>query len=428
MIPQSVIQKRLAQIMRELRSGHDSRAMLLGSASAAWRSRDQNHEFRQNSDFFYVTGSLAREALLLIKGAAKRPVVFVPKPDATKKLWDGSSGDFQALARGLDAELVVTNSPEQEILSQLKSVDLLYYQNEPGLESTAIAKKLWKLPAHRRGVLPNSFMHSDRILEPMRLIKEPFELKMITEAIKITCDSLRQVLGLVRPGVSESTLVHALEFNFKIRGGGLAFGSIVATGRSAATLHYEAYTRKLKRGDMLMFDIGADYNLYCSDLTRVFPVSGKFEGINREIYAMVLRAQEAALSEIRDGVKIRAVYDAAAYELTAGLRALRILKGTQSGLMKREAYKPYFPHGIGHPLGLDTHDVGNARGNNEARLRAGMVFTVEPGIYFAKPKGRVPACGVRIEDDVLVTKQGCKILTSAMPKDIDEVEKMMLRE
>jgi Xaa-Pro aminopeptidase len=205
----------------------------------------------------------------------------------------------------------------------------------------------------------------------------------------------------------------------------IGFNSIVAAGANAATLHYEALAAKIRKEDMVLIDSGAQLNRYCADITRVLPASGMFSQIHRIIYEIVLQAQLAALKKVKAGVKILTIYDAAAEVITEGLKELGVLKGPLKALLKKKAFKPYFPHGIGHSLGLDVHDLSQLRGNNEAVLEAGMVFTIEPGLYFSKSISNVPACGVRIEDNVLVTKSGCEILSPGFPKDAEQIEALM---
>ncbi len=216
-----------------------------------------------------------------------------------------------------------------------------------------------------------------------------------------------------------------IEYWFKLQDCGVAFPSIAAAGRSAATLHYQDHSQALRSSEMLLIDCGATYKGYAADITRVLPVSGRFDKQQARIYDAVLAAQLAAIAKIKHGVRILDVYNAAAKELCYVLRDLKIIKGKNiSKPLKDKAFAPWFPHGIGHSLGLDTHDIGKLRGNNDARLKAGMVFTVEPGLYFPKKIAGVAACGVRIEDDILVTKTGCRVLSAGFPKERQEIESL----
>lgn len=416
---------RLQKVMRTLSEGKETRALLVSSAPQHIRSRDTHFEYRQNSDFYYLTGSRARECLLMLSSKQKTPLLFVPKADPVKILWEGKPPNFEELAQHLGAKLVEYSDAAGELLQHLRDVDVLYYQNEPHGMSWEITSKLLAIRSHERGALPARFHHSDLILENLRLFKDPEEVRLIRQANAITNGALMEAAPMMRPGNSESEIASTIDYIFRICGAEVAFASIVAAGPSAATLHYEAKSRKLRKGDMLLIDCGAEHEMYAGDITRVVPVGGKFDPIHRQIYSIVLAAQKAALSKVKHGVKIATVYDAAARVLTQGLVDLKVLKGSVPSLMEKKAFRPYFPHGIGHSLGLDVHDVGKLRGNNEARLLTGMVFTVEPGLYFSRKIGKVPACGVRIEDNVLVTKNGCEILSAGFPKELDEIEQLM---
>jgi Xaa-Pro aminopeptidase len=255
--------------------------------------------------------------------------------------------------------------------------------------------------------------------------KEQYEVDLIRRANEITNEGLLYIAARLDPGLTEAHAARTIEYVFKMNDATTAFGTIVAGGSEAAVLHHRASDRKLKRGEMVLIDCGAEYKLYCGDITRVVPCGGTFSPEQRDVYEVVLAAQKAALKNIRAGVKIAKAYDAAARVMTEGLVALKVLRGKPSELFEKKAYLPYFPHGIGHSLGIDVHDVGNLRGNKEATLEAGMVITVEPGLYFPKKVGKVPACGVRIEDNVLVTAKGCEILSAGFPKEISEIEALV---
>ena len=263
------------------------------------------------------------------------------------------------------------------------------------------------------------------MLAELRLYKDPHEVKLIQHAAKVTSDAICLAIQATRAGMREYEIRATLEGAFQQHGCEVGFQSIVATGKSAATLHYVTANRILRRRDLILLDCGAEYQNYSADISRVYPVSGRFTDEQAELYNVVLDAQKAAINKIKDGVKIATVYMAAARKLTAGLRRLKVLHGDTANLIKKGAYLPYFMHSIGHSLGLDVHDIGKLRGNNRATLRKGMVFTVEPGLYFSKPVKDIPACGIRIEDDVLVTSNGCKILTRDCPKEIAQLEALM---
>jgi Xaa-Pro aminopeptidase len=258
----------------------------------------------------------------------------------------------------------------------------------------------------------------------LRLFKDPSEVAKIKEAAEITGGALQNVLPLIEAGVAEREIGAFIEYFYKVHGAEPAFGTIVASGASAATLHYRSLSRKLKKGELLLIDTGAELDMYASDITRMIPVGGTTSLELRDLHDIVLRAQLIAIKKVRPGVRMVDVYNAAAKELVYGLKYLGILKGNVSQLLKKGAFKPYFPHGIGHPLGIDVHDATPT--GQESILEKGMVITIEPGLYFPKPTGPLPACGVRIEDDVLVTSRGHEVLTAtAFTKDLNELGMLM---
>lgn len=418
-----LFRRRLAKLLTVLREGPDT--LLLGSAPLAVRSRDTHYPYRQNSDFWYLTGLQARDTLLLVGGRNREILLIVPPVNPVRVVWEGPGENLKRIARDLGAELVVSENPEREARARLGGTRTVFTHNIPGSIAWEIAQRLFALPSHERAALPARFAHSDVVIEPLRLYKDRDEVARIQHAAKITAEGIRAILPMIVPGTREADIAAALEYQFIRRGGHAAFRTISATGPSAATLHYESYRRRLRRGELFLLDCGAEYEMYSADITRMFPVGGVFEHPQRMVYDIVLRAQRAALKTVRDGVRVKAVYDAAAKEIAKGLVKLGLARGTPRTLIENGTVKRYFPHGIGHTLGLDTHDVGNFRGNPNAVLRRGMVFTVEPGIYLPKPLGGLPPCGVRIEDDVYVTARGAEILTSEIPKERRDIEELM---
>ena len=416
--------RRIKRVQSSLKD-HGSAAILLSSAPASVRSRDTLYSYRQNSDFYYLTGCKEKSLALLISTEHESPLLYAPPVDPHQVLWEGKNVSPRSIARKIKAKCKITKNITDEILSDLKGHENLFYQNIPNSFSNRIAEKLLAVPSNTRRTLPSNLSHSDVILEPLRLIKSREEVSLIREAARITDRALRDALPLVRPGTRERDIAATINYSFQLNDAETSFPSIVASGPAAATLHYENLTGRLKKDQLLLIDCGAEFELYAADITRALPVSGKFEGVTAEIYNIVLEAQSAVLRRVKPGVKMKTLQLAAARVITQGLRDLKVLKGSVSILMEKHAYRPYFPHGIGHSLGLDVHDLSSHRDSGGAKLKKGMVITVEPGIYFAKQSRNIPACGVRIEDDVLVTSTGCKILTPEFPKSQNEIEKLM---
>lgn len=414
----------MARVMASLLKGGIPQALLVSSAPLTVRSHDSHYPYRQSSDFYYLTGTTARDLALLVTTGHKRPLLFGLKPDAKKIVWEGPGPDLEKIAAAIGAEPLVVDSIEREVLPYLKNIERLYHQNTPDSISWNVARRLIQTPPFQRMRSPKEFSHSDSILEEMRLYKDAEEIKLIEQAAVFTNNSLFDTMTFVREGRKEFEIAATLDYFFRLHGCEVAFSTIVGGGKSAATLHHEDLSNNLKKGEMLLIDCGAEYKMYAADITRVVPIGGKFSTSQRVLYQCVLDAQLAAIRKVKHGVKIETIYNAAAEVMIEGLRELKVLKGNTAQLIKQKAWKPYFPHGIGHSLGMDVHDVGGLRGNNEAQLEEGMVMTIEPGLYFAKAVGMLKPCGVRIEDDVLVTKTGSKILSAGFPKDIDEIEEL----
>jgi Xaa-Pro aminopeptidase len=417
------IKKALALLAR---SG-EKEALVISSNPHCTRSRDTHFPFRQNSDLYYFTGSYAEEATLVLNPHAKSPIIIIAPPkDPIKKVWDGEQVNLKPLAKSLSAELVITKDPLKALLGAVRGVEKAYLQSIQGTASAALKTELSGRSAIALRGLPSNLAEVERFTGQLRLYKDPSEVELIKAASELTSDALFAVLPFVRSGASERQIGAFIEGFYRAAGAEPAFGTIVGTGRSAATLHYRALKRTLRNGDLVLIDTGAEREMYASDVTRTLPVGDSLDPALRYLYETVLRAQEHAIAKIKPGVLVSDVYKAAAEELTYGLKELGILKGKLSALMAKAAYRPWFPHGIGHSLGIDVHDVGPSSADRVEKLEAGMVMTIEPGLYFSKPTGPLPACGVRIEDDVLVTRSGHKVLTEdVFPKELDEVMGLM---
>jgi Xaa-Pro aminopeptidase len=350
----------------------------------------------------------------------------VPPDDPIKKMWEGSSPSVTPIAKQIGATVIKSKEPVRTVRELLKGTDTVHTQalpghSIPGTTSSTIRQEFASRQGETPRNTPSALGNADLLLSPMRLIKYPSEVAAIKTAGSLTGEILHAALPLITPGTKEHEIVALIDYYYRLCGGEPAFGTIVAAGVSAATLHYHDATRTLRKGDFLLIDTGIELDMYASDITRTIPV-GEITEAQRTIYGAVLAAQKAAIKKVTHGALIRDIYLAAAKELTEGLKEVGILKGKTSALLGKGAYRPYFPHGIGHSLGIDVHDVGGLRGNQEARLLAGMVFTIEPGVYLPKATKHLPALGIRIEDDVLVKKKGCDVLTEKVfPKELDQV-------
>jgi Xaa-Pro aminopeptidase len=265
----------------------------------------------------------------------------------------------------------------------------------------------------------------------MRLIKNAAELKLMRRAATVSCQAHLRAMKACRADMYEYQIEAEVLHEFMDEGlRETAYSSIVAGGKNACVLHYTENKAKLKSGDLLLIDAGVECNHYAADITRTFPVSGKFSPAQKALYQVVLDAQYAAIEQIKPGIPWNKAHDVSVEVITAGLVELGLLKGKVSTLIKDEKYKQFYMHRIGHWLGMDVHDVGDYKVDNEWRLlEAGMVLTIEPGLYIPSDCKKVAAkwrgIGIRIEDDVLVTKKGHEVLTQALPKEIDDIESLM---
>jgi Xaa-Pro aminopeptidase len=285
--------------------------------------------------------------------------------------------------------------------------------------------------AHLGAQPPNEFVALDHLLHDMRLYKSAAEVKVMREAARISAQAHVRAMQACRAGLHEFSLEAELDYEFRKGGAKMpAYGSIVAAGRNSCILHYQQNDALLKDGDLVLIDAGCEIDCYASDITRTFPVSGKYSAEQKAIYQLVLASQEAAFAEIAPNKHWNQAHEATVRVITAGLVKLGLLQGNVDELIASEAYKAFYMHRAGHWLGMDVHDVGEYKVGGEWRvLEVGMALTVEPGIYIAPDNQNVAkkwrGIGVRIEDDVVVTKTGCEILTGGVPKTVAEIEALM---
>jgi len=415
---------------------------LLAAAPESVRNRDVHYPYRQDSDFFYVTGFPEPEALaVLVPGRKKGELVFFCRPrDPERALWVGAYVGVEGLLRDFGADEAHPIDKLDEILPKLlEDRDRVYY---PAGANPALDQRLMKWVNVVRGKVrsgvraPTEFVVLERLLSEQRLLKSKVELKVIRRAVRISAAAHCRVMRLCRPGLWEYQLEAEFVRICAARGGRFqAYPPIVGGGANACVLHYADNCHRLEDGDLVLVDAGCELAGYASDITRTFPVNGLFSPPQRELYELVLAAQAAAIAEAVPGNRWNAMHKAAVRTLTRGLVELRILAGGRKAvpkLIKEEKYKPYFPHRTGHWLGMDVHDVGDYRvGGKWRRLEPGMVLTVEPGLYIAEDRTEVPApyrgIGIRIEDDVLITAEGNEVLSARVPKTVADIETCMNR-
>jgi len=410
------------------RLGHNSVAIIF-AAKECVRSGGEKYPYRQNSDFYYLTGFIEPESIaVLISGRSEGEfILFNRERDSVKELWHGERVGQERACSEFRADQAFAISEVDKILPQLLSGrDNVYFM--VGLDKDFDQKVSFWLNQSR-----SPLINLDKILHQMRLKKSQSELAIIRKAAEITAKGHLRAMQKCKPGMYEFELEAELLYEF-IRLGGRheAFETIVAGGKNACTLHYSKNDKKLVDGELVLVDAGVEYQYYCSDVSRTFPVGGRFNSKQRAIYEIVLNTQVEVIKQIRSGVKWDHLQFTAERVITEGLIEVGLLKGKIEDLLDKQNFKQFFMHKIGHWLGLDAHDVGEYRVNDQwCVLEAGMVFTVEPGIYITPEISGVDEkwfdIGVRIEDDILVTDDGCEILTKGVPKDVTEIEAVIKR-
>lgn len=391
---------------------------VLFATSNKTRSNDTQYPYRQDSNFYYLSGFKEDgSALIIIKEKKSiKTILFVQKKDKQKELWDGKRlGVKKAKKRFLIDEVYEYQEFESIFKKEIAKASTLYFDFKVDYSKVKILKRYAKnLSTHKNIAI---------LISKMRLIKSDAEIELIKKAISITKEAHHRLMQMDKSQKYEYELQAELEYIFKKRGAySDAYTSIVASANNANTLHYISNDKKLKDNTLILVDAGCEYQYYASDITRTIPVGKSFSDAQKEIYNLVLDTQMQIIQMVKPNVKRSDLQKKAIKLLTKGLVELKILKGDVKKLIKKEKYKKYYPHGIGHWLGLDVHDDAPYKDKNskEIPLKEGMVLTIEPGIYIDKDDKKVPQCyrgiGVRIEDDILVTKDGYENLSKDILK------------
>lgn len=431
---QSEFKKRRKQLMQRIGQGNIA---LIGSAAMHTRNRDVHYPFRQDSDFYYLTGFNEPDAMaVFIPGREQGEyLLFCREFDEKKALWEGAHAGLEGATKDFHADDAFPITDLNEILpGLLENKTKVFY---PMGRDSELDHNLLEWIKHIRSqsrsgvVAPGELVSLEQILHEMRLFKSPAELKLMRRAAEVSANGHVKAMQNCRAGLYEYQIEAEIVHHFMDNGlRAVAYPSIVATGNNACTLHYTENTGQLKDGDLLLIDAGAECDHYAADITRTFPVSGRFTEPQKQLYQLVLDAQAAALAQIKPGLPWNLAHDASVEVITKGLLSLGLLKGRVKKLIKDEKYKQFYMHRIGHWLGMDVHDVGDYKINQDWRLLAeGMVLTVEPGLYIPANCKAVAeqwrGIGIRIEDDVLVTADGHEVLTGGVPKAIADIEALM---
>jgi len=415
--------------------GDDSIA-ILPTSSVHMRNRDIEYPFRPDSDFYYLSGYPEPEAVaVLIPGRpAGEYVLFCRDKDPKMEIWHGRRAGLEGAREIYAADDAFPIEDMDDILpGLLEDQDRIYYNmgNDQAFDQRVIGWVNQVRERIRAGVhAPEEFISLNHLLHDMRLYKSRQEIKALRQAARISAVAHKRAAQACQPGMMEYQLEAELVHEF-IRQGARspAYPPIVGSGANSCILHYIENAEEMRDGDILLIDAGAEYEGYASDISRTLPVNGKFNAAQKAIYNIVLKAQLAAIEQVQPGNHWIDPHDAAVKVITEGLVALGILKGRVRTLIKDKAYTKYYMHRTGHWLGMDVHDVGDYKIDGDWRmLEPGMVMTVEPGLYLPAVRGLARKwwnIGVRIEDDVLVTRDGHDVLSKDMPKTVAEIEKLM---
>ena len=413
----------------------DEGVMIIATAPEVVRNRDAHYPYRFDSHFWWLSAFPEPEAVVvLVAGKRPRQILFCRDKNEAMEIWDGYRFGPKAAADafGFDAAYPYAEL-DKRLPKLLANQPALFYAF--GAETAWDARVMGWINAVRAKVrggvsAPAVIRDAHSLLDELRLIKDAHELALMQHAADVSAEAHRAAMHACRPGVGEWQVEAELLRAF--RAGGCeapAYTPIVAGGANACVLHYVSNDRPLKNRDLLLIDAAGEYHGYAADITRSFPVNGRFSGAQRKAYEIVLAAQAAAIAAIKPGQLWTAPHDAAVSVLTQGMVDLKLLKGEVSGLIEQAAYKRFYMHKTGHWLGLDVHDTGAYRLAGAWRpLQPGMTLTVEPGLYI-RPADDVPRAlwniGIRIEDDVVVTEDGCRVLTDAAPKSVAAIEEAM---
>lgn len=419
--------KRREKLMNQMGEGV---ALIFGSTTSSSHGR-----FRQDNDFYYLTGLEEKNCLLvLLPKGEKKSILLLPPKDPKIETWEGPMVGLEGAVDQYEMdEAYSIDEGEEKLKDFLRNQPRLYYTF--GLDEERDRKIHKTLKALRGEVrmgttVPKVFYDLQAFVHDMRLIKDEREIELLRKAGSLTAKGHRSAMEFTGPGLWEYEVQGVIEYEFRRQGSFFnAFNSILAGGKNALVLHYEANQNQLKAGDLLLIDAGCEYQYYNGDISRTIPVSGKFTEPQKEIYNLVLKAQRTVIKMVKPGMLYEDLHNKTLQIMTQGLVDLGLLEGEVDQLIEEKKYEDFFMHKTGHWIGMACHDVGEYAVEGKSRpLKAGMTFTVEPGLYIPDREDipeKYRGIGIRIEDDILVTKEGYEILTKDIPSSVEEIEKIM---
>jgi len=411
-------------------------ALIVAAHPEQVRNHDVQHEYRQDTNMYYLTGFEEPESILILRpGKNPESVMFVRKKDVERETWDG----FRFGPEGTKQEFLIDavypiEDFATESVELLKGFENVYYSLYKNKHVDQMVEKTLldlRRAFGRSGYGLLSIHDADSFLGEHRLKKDETELMNLRKACQISAEGHVVAMKFTKPGVNERQVQAMMAQHFYMSGSARAgYPYIIASGNNATTLHYNFNDQTCQKGDLLLIDAGAEYNYYTGDITRTFPVSGKFTEPQRKVYEGVLKIQKEIIASLKPGIFFKDLHEMGASLLTDLMLELGLVSGRKDDVMKANQHRKYYPHGIGHWLGMDVHDAGMYMIKGEPRpVEPGMCFTIEPGLYIpgndmtAPPELR--GIGVRIEDNVVITNQGCDVMTAAVPKEVSEIEKIV---
>lgn len=429
------------QLKRFIEQMEPNSIAIIPAAHEATRSYDTEYKFRQDSDFWYLTGFPEPDAVAVIDPASKNPYTLYVRPrDLEMETWFGRRQGVEGAVKNYGADKAFSiDKFDDDLARLLNGHEKLYYRFS--VDKVLDHKILAYMTEQRVRRLktaypPHTIIDPTIIIGEMRLHKTEEEVELMQRAADIAAEAHKVAMKSVKPGMNEYEVESLIEAYMRQKGAsGVAYNSIIGAGDNATILHYVENNMPLKDGDLILIDAGAEYKGYASDITRTFPVNGKYSKAQREIYDVVLDVQKECIKATSVGQTVKGRQELSIELLTEGMKKLGLLKGKTKDLIKKKAYMRYYMHGVGHYLGLDVHDAGRYFTDQQAKdsrpFAPGMVLTVEPGLYIPPDDRSAPAkyrgIGVRIEDDVLVTEDGNRNLTAKVPKEAEEIEELMAK-
>ncbi len=426
-----VLRKRQKRFLEELGNG----VALLIAPPKTQRNSDVQHVYRPDSNIGYLSGFEEPNCILLWNPQGEYPFqIFVQPRDPHLELWEGSIAGAEKAKKMTGADKAYASEPvrafENAFIEALQTADALYYAIGQNGEWDKRVLQLLAQARRKRGRTGQpqwALFDPQSLLGEMRLFKDPLEIALMRKGANLSATAHVAAMRMTRPGMYEYEIEALLEHSFRIQGAQhLAYPSIVATGANACILHYTDNRARCQDGELILIDAGAELDGYDADITRTFPVGSRFSPPQRLVYETVLKAQIECIGLVRPGTTLEAIHQHASRSLLEGCRRIQALGKTKTSVLD-PAFKQLYPHRTGHWLGRDVHDVGlylDARTQKPRKLEPGMIFTIEPGLYFNQhsPARRFAGIGVRIEDDILVTQKGAEVLTNAVPKSVEEIE------